>query len=65
MLRLNKEKVDIFLGNHMQHNHTLEKRQRVLAGDKYAFVDKSEWEPYNLWCIKNLENMIVEEKEGK
>ena len=65
MLRLNKEKVDIFLGNHMQHNHTLEKRQRVLAGDKYAFVDKSEWEPYNLWCIKNLENMIGEEKEGK
>lgn len=62
MLRLNKEKVDIFLGNHMQHNHTLEKRERSLAGDKYAFVNQSEWEPYNLWCIENLKKMLESDK---
>ena len=63
MRRLAKEKVDIFLGNHMQHNHTAEKAERVKAGDKYAFVDPTEWEAYNLWCIENLANMVRKEAE--
>ena len=63
MLRLAKEKVDIFLGNHMQHNRTAEKAERVKAGDKYAFVDPAEWEAYNLWCIENLANMVRKEAE--
>lgn len=29
ILRLNKETVDVFLGNHMQHNYTLEKRKNL------------------------------------
>ena len=62
MLRLNQEKVDIFLGNHMQHNHTEEKAERVKAGDEYAFVNPDEWCKYNLWCIKNLNNMIEGEE---
>ena len=61
MLRLNMEWVDIFLGNHMQHNHTEEKAELVKNGDKYAFVNEDEWNPYNLWCIENLENMIKKE----
>ncbi len=65
MLRLNEQQVDIFLGNHAQHNHTLEKREKVLSGNRYAFVDRTEWEPYNLWCIENLNNMVRgEEKSG-
>ena len=64
MLRLNEQKVDIFLGNHMQHNHTLEKREKILGGDKYAFVDKTEWKPYNLWCIENLNNMVRSEENN-
>ena len=63
MLRLNEERVDIFLGNHMQQNHTEEKAERIKAGNTHAFVDPSEWQPFNLWCIQNLERMI--EKENR
>ena len=62
MLRLNEEKVDIFLGNHMQHNNTEEKAEKVRNGEEYAFVNPDEWEKYNLWCIENLEKMIEMEK---
>lgn len=65
MLRLNKEKVDIFLGNHMQHNNTLGKREKVISGDKYAFVNPKEWQPYNLWCIANLEKMVMSEENNE
>ncbi len=61
MLRLNEEHVDIFLGNHMQHNHTEQKAELIKSGNKLAFVDPDEWQAYNLWCIKNLENMIEKE----
>ena len=61
MLRLNEEHVDIFLGNHMQHNDTLGKAKRLNDGDVYAFVNPEEWGKYNLWCIQNLENMICKE----
>lgn len=61
MLRLNEEKIDIFLGNHMQHNHTLEKARMIKDGNSHAFINPDEWQPYNLWCIKNLENMISNE----
>lgn len=63
MLRLNDEKVEIFLGNHMQHNFTEEKAEKLKNGDKYAFVDPDEWAKYNLWCIENLENMVNKENE--
>lgn len=63
MLRLNEEKVDVFLGNHMQHNDTISKATRVRAGDKLAFVNPDEWEKYNLWCIENFKNNL--EKAGK
>lgn len=64
MLRLNKEKVDIFLGNHMQHNHTLEKAQMLKDGNLHAFINQNEWQAYNLWCIENLENMVNNEKSS-
>lgn len=63
MNRLNEEKVDISLGNHMQHNHTAEKAEQVRAGSKYAFVNSDEWRKYNLWCIDNLKAMM--ERENK
>ena len=61
MHRLNEERVDIFLGNHMQHNHTEQKAQRVKEGDRLAFVNPDEWRPYNLWCIENLNKMVKKE----
>ena len=63
MLRLNEEKVDIFLGNHMQHNNTEGKAQMIKEGNLHAFVNPAEWQKYNLWCIENLENMIRKENE--
>lgn len=40
------EKVDIMLGNHPFHNDTYQKRQRVLDGEKDAFVDSGEWQRF-------------------
>ena len=62
MDRLAGEKVDIFLGNHMQHNHTLEKYRRLCEGEKEAFVDSSEWSAYAIWAKNNLLNMIEKER---
>lgn len=64
MLRLNQEKVDIFLGNHMQHNHTLAKANMLKDGNPHAFINPNEWQDYNLWCIENLENMVKREKNA-
>ena len=63
MDRLNEEKVDIFLGNHMQHNHTLEKCKKVLSGDKYAFVNKDEWTKFNEFCKQHLLDKIANENK--
>ncbi len=43
MDRLMEEKVDIFLGNHMQHNDTPQKTDALKNGDRYAFVNPLEW----------------------
>lgn len=40
------EPVDIMLGNHPFHSDTLAKRNRLLGGDKYAFVDPEEWQRF-------------------
>lgn len=58
MKRLNEEHVDIFLGNHMQHNDTLGKAARLAKGEEDAFVNPGEWQPYNEWCIENLKNVL-------
>ncbi len=63
MKKLNEEKVDIFLGNHMQHNKTEEKAERVVKGETDAFINPDEWRLYNLWCIENLKNMIEVESK--
>lgn len=62
MLRLNQEKVDIFLGNHMQYNHTEDKYKELIGGNEKAFINPNEWEPFNLWCIENLKNFLKQEK---
>lgn len=60
MKRLMTEKVDLFLGNHMQHNHTPEKAKKVLAGDRRAFIVPGEWEAYCAWCVEHLAKMTEE-----
>ena len=64
MKRLNEEKVDIFLGNHMHHNDTLKKAARVQKGETDAFISPDEWCKFNLWCIQNFKDMIDEEEKN-
>lgn len=64
MDRLAEEKVDIFLGNHMQHNKTLEKYQKLCAGDKNAFIHPDEWAEHVVWAKQNMLNMVEGEKKG-
>ena len=64
MDRLAQEKVDIFLGNHMQHNHTAEKYKKVTAGDRRACIDPEEWGNYCRWAKQNLLNMMEMENKG-
>lgn len=64
MDRLNKEQVDIFLGNHQQHSTTLIKKRMLDNGYKTAFVRPEEWQSYNEFCKNNLGNMIREEERA-
>ena len=64
MDRLAAEKVDIFLGNHMQHNHTAQRYKLVMAGDKEAFVHPGEWREFALWAKENLTRMEKKEASG-
>lgn len=63
MNRIAKEKVDIFLGNHMQHNHTAERYRLVKAGDLEAFVHPEDWARYAAWAKQNLIQMEIAESE--
>ena len=55
---LNEERVDIFLGNHMQHNDTLGKYKRLISQETDAFINPNEWKVYNERCIENLKNIL-------
>ena len=57
MKRIGEEKVDIFLGNHMQHNDTLGKAKRLKNGESDAFINSDEWAKYCEWCIENMKNI--------
>ena len=60
--RLLERKVDVMIGNHSWQNHTLEKREKQLAGvTPNPFIDETEWETYlkklhaGLWRAINTE----------
>lgn len=63
MDRLMTHNVDIFLGNHVEQNHTEEKYQQLLAGNEDAFVDKAGWSRYAELCKKRMNALI--EKENR
>lgn len=46
MDRLSTLDVDIFLGNHVEHNQTPERREQLLSGDTDAFVDRTTWSAF-------------------
>lgn len=63
MDRLSEIPVDIFLGNHMQHNHTADKANKIAMGDRLACIVPGEWADYCRWAKQNLLNMIEEEQK--
>ena len=60
--RLAKEKVDIYLGNHISQNGMTEKYKKLIAGDKYAYVNSDDWSKYCLGVAENLRKFIAEGK---
>lgn len=58
-----KEKVEIFLGNHMGNNDTAGKGRRVLAGETDAFIDPQGWLDFLDKCEQRLKELM--EKEAK
>ena len=59
--RCRKEHVDVFIGNHAGQNQTAERYQRLLAGDKYAFLDPAAWGKFLDKCEDNLNKLETED----
>ena len=59
--RLKKEKVDIFIGNHVGNNDTEGKIARIGTSEQNPFIDPSEWGRFLERCRKNLEDLIASE----
>ncbi|MBR5098197.1 MAG: MBL fold metallo-hydrolase [Spirochaetales bacterium] len=46
LAKVRNQKVELFLGNHCINNNTLERAERLKAGDKDAFIDDKAWGNY-------------------
>ncbi len=60
--KLAKEHVDLVMGNHVGHNDTPGKLQKVLAGE--SIVDPGEWPRFLCAMEKRLDDLIEREKEN-
>jgi len=61
LLRCRKESVDIFIGNHVGHNDTKGKYQRMRQGAADAFIDPGEWIRFLDTCEKNIDRFETED----
>lgn len=50
--------VDIFIGNHCWNNDTVGKYERLMAGEKDAFVDSTEWKKFLEICAENVRDLM-------
>ena len=60
--RVKKEKVELFLGNHVQNNDTEGKLQRVRCGEENPFLCPTEWAAFLDGRIERLNTLIKEEE---
>lgn len=58
--RLQKEKVDVFIGNHVWNNDTFTKGKLLMATGENQFLDGSLWNKFLTHCKKRLDNVIAE-----
>ena len=62
--RLRKEKVDVFLGNHVWNNDTEMKGEILLATGENKFIDDKIWCKFLDFCEERLKKIILEEENG-
>ena len=53
--KLQKEQVDVFIGNHCWNNDTKGRAERLARGEKDAFIDSAEWGKFLNFCKKRCE----------
>lgn len=61
--RLQKEQVDVFLGNHTWNNDTWNRGKLLLETGENAFVDPGLWHRFLDFCESRLDGVISREKE--
>lgn len=62
--RLRKEKVDVFIGNHVWNNNTEEKIKILRETGKNEFIDKDIWHNFLDFCERRLEEILLKEKQS-
>lgn len=56
--RLQKEKVDIFIGNHVWNNNTEKKGEILKNGGENQFIDDTAWNTFLTSCEENFNKLV-------
>lgn len=62
--RVIDREVDIFIGNHTWNNDTKGKYERLIAGERDAFVNPGEWKEFLNGCKKQIIEIMEDENEN-
>ena len=57
--RLQKEEVDVFIGNHVWNNDTAAKGELLLKTGENKFIDNNLWHEFLSFCEKRLDEVIL------
>lgn len=60
--RLQKERVDVFIGNHVWNNDTAKKGEVLLKTGENKFIDSNLWHEFLSFCEKRLDDVISKDK---
>lgn len=63
LIRLRKEKVDVFLGNHVWNNNTYEFGKLLVETGENKFIDSGLWNAFLDCCEKRLDKAIARDAE--
>lgn len=62
--RLQKEKVDVFIGNHVWNNDTEVKGELLRRTGENRFIDENIWHEFLTYCEKRLDAVLAAEAEN-
>lgn len=60
--RLQKEEVDVFIGNHVWNNDTLNKGELLLKTGENRFIDRNLWNQFLSFCENRLDEILSKER---